>query len=484
MVNSINKKALISVADKEGVVDFCRFLKDFKFELIATGGTQKLLADNGIQAIKIGDYTGGTESERVKTLSQRVAKEILETGEIGLVVCNLYPFFAQQNKTLDEMIELIDIGGVTLIRAAAKNFKKVAVVFAPEQYGAIIKALKEDKLNEKFKLDLARRAFDYIAWYDAVIAEYFNQGNIDRHFFSLGVERFIPMRYGENPHQKAGFYLDRKKQEFFQQLAGKELSYNNIVDVDSATHLAFEFEETACAIIKHANPCGVAFGENLKEAFERAYLADSISAFGGIVGFNRKVDEATAQEITKTFFEVVVAPDFEPEALKVFSTKKNLRLIKINQAIFARSTIRNAAGGYLIQDEDIDDFKEWRVVTKREPDKYETEALKFAWKVCKWVKSNSVVLAIKGRTVGIGIGQPNRVGSLEIALNWMGTKPVGVVMASDGFFPFRDSIDLAAQRNIQAVIQPGGSIKDQEVIDACNELNLAMVFTGYRHFRH
>ncbi len=484
MADLISKKVLVSVANKEGIVDFARSLKEMGFEVIATGGTQKLLVDNGVEATKIGDYTGGTESERVKTLSQRVAKEILETGEIGLVVCNLYPFFSAENKQMDEMIELVDIGGVTLIRAGAKNYKKVAVVYDPKQYRDIVNGLKEGRLDEAFRLELARQAFDYIAWYDAVIADHFNAGNLGRQYFSLGVERFIPMRYGENPHQKAGFYLDNRKQRFFQQLGGKELSYNNIMDTDAAIRLAYEFNDTACAIIKHANPCGVALGDNLREAYERAYLADTVSAFGGIVALNRAVDAGAAQEIAKVFFEVVVAPDFEPEAIKVLQTKKNLRLVRVNPALFPRLVVRNALGGYLIQDEDFDDFKEWKVATNRAPDNYETEALKFAWKVCKWVKSNGIVLAIRGRTVGIGAGQPNRVGSVEIAVRKMGVKPVGVVMASDGFFPFRDAVEVAAEAGVQAIIQPGGSIRDQESVDACNGKGMAMVFTGYRHFRH
>lgn len=481
---SQNPRALISVANKEGIVDFARELKNLGYDLIATGGTQKLLTEHGVKAIKISDYTGGTESERVKTLSQRVAKEILETGEISLVICNLYPFADQENKTLDEMIEFIDIGGVTLIRAAAKNYKKVAPIYDAKQYPDVICAIKEKRFDEEFRLNLCRKALDYIAWYDAVIADYFNQRTPDRYYFSLGTEKFIPMRYGENPHQQAAFYLDRKKQKLFKQLGGKELSYNNILDTDAAFRLAHEFEPITCAIIKHANPCGVAHGENLKEAFKRAFLADSISAFGGIVAFNRLVDAATAQEIGKSFFEVIVAPDFETEALKILAAKKNLRLVRLDPKIFSNRVFRNALGGHLVQDEDLSDYAEWKVVTKRAPDEYEKETLKFAWKVCKWVKSNAIVLAIKGRTVGIGAGQPNRVGSVEIAVKKMGAKPIGVVMASDGFFPFRDAVDAASQSGITAIIQPGGSIRDQEAIDACNEKDIAMVFTGYRHFRH
>ena len=484
-MNGINKKALISVANKEGIVEFAKALKGLNFEIIATGGTQKLLGDNGIDSIKISDYTGGSESERVKTLSQKIAKEILETGEIGLVVCNLYPFFAQQGKTMDEMIEFIDIGGVTLIRAAAKNYKKVGVVFEPAQYPDVIKVLRQEESDEGHRLELAKKALDYIAWYDAIIAEYFSPDFEARQYYTVAAEKFISMRYGENPHQKAAFYLDKTRQEYFKIHGGKEISYNNILDADVAFGAASEFtDEIACAIIKHQTPCGVAVGETQSEAFERAYMADSTSAFGGIVALNRILEPDTAELVTKHFFEVVIAPSYDEKALQILRTKKNLRIVELNPELIKPVVYRPVFGGILVQERDQVDLGDWDVVTKRPPDNYETEALKFAWKVVKWAKSNSIVFAIKGRTVGIGAGQTSRVGAVEIALRQSVDRSAGIVMASDAFFPFRDGIDTAAKGGVTAVIQPGGSKRDQEVIDACDEHDIAMVFTHVRHFRH
>lgn len=485
MNDMIYKKVLISVADKEGVVEFARELKSLHFEIIATGGTQKLLQENGIEAMKITDYTGGSESERVKTLSRRIAKEILETGEISLVVCNLYPFFAQKGKSLDEMIEFIDIGGVTLIRAAAKNYKKVGVVYDPKQYNEIIDLIKDKEFTQEFRLTLAQKAFDYIAWYDAVIAEYFTKDFSERMYFSTAAERFISMRYGENPHQKAAFFMNRLHQKDFKIYGGKQISYNNILDAEVAFGAASDFiEEIACAVIKHQTPCGVAIGDTQIEAFERAYMADSLSAFGGIVGLNRNVGVETAELIKKHFFEVVIAPGFEDGALEILRTKKNLRIVGASSNLIQPVLYKTVFGGILVQERDQADFENWEVVTKRSPNDYEIEALKFAWKVVKWTKSNSVVFAVKGRTVGIGAGQTSRVGAVEIALRRSVTRSAGVVMASDAFFPFRDGIDTAAKGGVTAVIQPGGSKRDQEVIDACNEHGIAMVFTHMRHFRH
>lgn len=485
MTQTINKKALISVANKEGVVDFARALADLKYQIIATGGTYKLLKENGIETTVISDYTGGSESERVKTLSQKVAKEILETGEIGLVVCNLYPFFEQKGKSLDEMIEFIDIGGVTLIRAAAKNFKKVGVAYDPVQYPKIIEALKNHSFDEELRLDLAKEAFRYIAWYDVVIAQYFSDDIDEQKFFSVGAEQFIPMRYGENPHQKAAFFLNRLEQEGFIIHGGKQISYNNILDAEVAFGAANEFvDEIACAVIKHQTPCGVAIGENQKDAFERAYMADSMSAFGGIVGLNRPVTSAAAAMIKGHFFEVVIAPGYDKDALEILKTKKNLRIVELRPELMHPLVYRPVFSGILVQERDQGDIKDWEVVTKRKPSDYENDALKFAWKVVKWTKSNSVVFAIKGRTVGIGAGQTSRVGAVAIAAQQTVDKGTGIVMGSDAFFPFRDGVDAAAKGGVTAVIQPGGSKRDQEVIDACDEHDIAMVFTHMRHFRH
>jgi phosphoribosylaminoimidazolecarboxamide formyltransferase/IMP cyclohydrolase len=478
------QKALISVANKEGIIDLARVLKQYNFEIIATGGTQKLLNENGIEAIKVENYTGGKESERVKTLSQKIAKEILETGEITLVVCNLYPFFAQKNKPLDEMVEFIDIGGVTLIRAAAKNYKDVGVIYDPSQYNEVVTVLKEKKFDIDYRLKLARAAFDYIAWYDAIIADYFSKDISERKYFSTASELFIPMRYGENPHQKAAFYLNRLFQEDFKIYGGKQISYNNILDAEIAFCAANEFtKKIACAVIKHQTPCGVAVGENQAEAFERAYMADSLSAFGGIVGLNRTLEPDTAELIKKHFFEVVIAPGYDEKALGILQTKKNLRIVQVSPNLIQPTIYKAVFSGILIQEKDKGDYTDWKVVTNRQPSNYETEALKFAWKVVKWTKSNSVVFAIRGRTVGIGAGQTSRVGAVEIAARQAGQQ-TGMVMASDAFFPFRDGIDVAAKAGVTAVVEPGGSKRDEEVITACNEHDIAMVFTGMRHFRH
>jgi phosphoribosylaminoimidazolecarboxamide formyltransferase/IMP cyclohydrolase len=481
----ISKKVLISVANKEGLVEFAQALKDLGFQIIATGGTHKLLQENGIDSIKISEYTGGSESERVKTLSQRIAKEILETGEIGLVVCNLYPFFAEKQGKLERMIELIDIGGVTLIRAAAKNYQKVGVIYDPGQYADAVRILKDGAMDEKYRLELARDAFDYIAWYDAIIAEYFSPDFSERKYYTVSAERFMPMRYGENPHQKAAFYLNGIQQGDFRIHGGKEISYNNILDADVAYGCANEFvDDIVCAVIKHQTPCGVAVGETQKEAFERAYMADSVSAFGGIVGLNSKLEPETAAEIAKHFFEVVIAPGFTAEAMELLHKKKNLRIVEVSSELIRPVVYRPVFGGILVQERDRADLQDWEVVTKRAPNDYESASLKFAWRVVKWAKSNAIVFAIKGRTVGIGAGQTSRVGAVEIALRQTVSRSAGIVMASDAFFPFRDGIDTAAKGGVTAVIQPGGSKRDEEVINACNEHDIAMVFTHLRHFRH
>lgn len=485
MKGDVSKRALISVANKEGIVQLAKVLKKLSFEIIATGGTAKLLQDNGVSVVKISDYTGGSESSRVKTLSQRIAREILETGEIGLVVCNLYPFYEQKGKTADEMIEFIDIGGVTLIRAAAKNHRRVGVVFDPQQYPKIMDALKNRALTADMRLALAQQAFDYIAWYDAIIADYFARTLSETEYFSRAAKRFIPMRYGENPHQKAAFFLNPLHQEDFKIHGGKQISYNNILDAEVAFGAVREFDEQiACAVIKHQTPCGVAIGATQAEAFERAYAADSLSAFGGIVGLNRTVEASTAERIKKHFFEVVIAQNYQPEALEILKTKKNLRVVQVSPKLLERVVYKPVFSGILVQERDQVDYEEWEIPTKRAPNDYETEALKFAWKVVKWTKSNSVVFAVKDRTVGIGAGQTSRVGAVEIARRLSPAMNARIVMASDAFFPFRDGIDTAAHGGVTAVIQPGGSKRDQEVIDACDEHGMAMVFTHTRHFRH
>jgi phosphoribosylaminoimidazolecarboxamide formyltransferase/IMP cyclohydrolase len=346
-------------------------------------------------------------------------------------------------------------------------------------------ALKNKSFTEDTRLTLAQQAFDYIAWYDAVIANYFKRTFSETEYFSRAAKRFIPLRYGENPHQKAAFYLNPLHQEDFKIHGGKQISYNNILDAEVAFGAAHEFsEEIACAVIKHQTPCGVAVAETQAEAFELAHAADSMSAFGGIVGLNRTVKAATAELIKKHFFEVVIAHDYDDEALEILKTKKNLRVVQISPKLLEHVVYRPVFSGILAQDRDRTGYEDWEVTTKRAPNDYETMALEFAWKVVKWTKSNSVVFAIKDRTVGIGAGQTSRVGAVEIARRLSPAMNAKIVMASDAFFPFRDGIDTAANGGVTAVIQPGGSKRDREVIEACDEHGIAMVFTHTRHFRH
>lgn len=509
------KRALISVSDKTGVVEFAKGLHELGVEIISTGGTMKAIADAGIPVKSVSEVTGFPEmmDGRVKTLHPMIhggilairdnpdhVKAMKEHGITGidLVVVNLYPFretIAKPDVTRAEAIENIDIGGPSMVRAAAKNYKYVTIVVDPSQYSDILERIKSDTLTEEFRLDLSRKAFLHTGLYDCAIADYMTKevnGSKDTlpDIYSKAYVKVQDLRYGENPHQKAAFYKDPEVKGGIadaKQLHGKELSYNNIVDMEAAWDLASEWkDQPACAIIKHTNPCGCALGENALDAFKKAFAADSKSAFGGIVAMNRECDKATAEEMKPIFFEVVMAPKFSKEALEVLETKKNIRLIEVPSLTHEELQLHKVSGGLLIQtpDNSIETRADCKVVTDRAPTEEEWKALEFAWVIVKHVKSNAIVLTNQDTTLGVGAGQMNRVGSADIAIAEAGEKAKGSVMSSDAFFPFGDTIEAAGKAGITAVIQPGGSIRDQESIDMANKYGIAMVFTGHRHFRH
>ena len=523
------KRALISVSDKAGIVEFARELAEKGVEILSTGGTCKLLADNGINVTEVSDYTGFPEmmDGRVKTLHPKIHggilarrgidEEIMSTNDIqaiDMVVVNLYPFaatVANPDCKLEDAIENIDIGGPTMVRSAAKNHKDVTIVVNASDYSRILTEMNsnEGSLTYKTRFDLAIAAFEHTAQYDGMIANYFGtkvasygenkEGDEESQFprtFNMQFQKKQDMRYGENSHQAAAFYVENEVQEASvstaTQLQGKALSYNNIADTDAALECVKEFSEPACVIVKHANPCGVAVAGNILDAYEGAYKTDPTSAFGGIIAFNRELDADTAEAIvSRQFVEVIIAPSVSAEAAQIVAAKKNLRLLECGQ--WAEQTtefdIKRVNGGLLVQDRDqgmvgLDDLK---VVSKRQPTEAEFADLLFSWKVAKFVKSNAIVYVKNSATVGVGAGQMSRVYSAKIA----GIKAAdenlvveGSVMASDAFFPFRDGIDAAAEAGISCVIQPGGSMRDDEVIAAADEHNMAMVFTGMRHFRH
>lgn len=507
------KRALISVSDKTGIVEFAKKLEKNGIDIISTGGTFRALKEAGISVIPVSDVTGFPEmmDGRVKTLHPKIHGGILalrdnpghlkameENGIIGidLVVVNLYPFqetIKKPNVTREEAIENIDIGGPSMIRAGAKNYKYVTVVVDPTQYDDIIARIEGNTLTEEFRLSLAQKAFLHTAIYDSAIANYLSKeidGDLFPSIFSPSYIKKQDLRYGENPHQKAAFYANSQMSGGMagaKQLHGKELSYNNIVDMEAAWNLVQEWkDEAACVIVKHTNPCGVALGENAEDAFTRAFEADSKSAFGGIVAMNRPCDKAAAEKMKPIFFEVIIAPLFTEEALALLSEKKNIRLIEVKPTEEKEWQLHKISGGLLIQTaDDITETKnDWTCVTKRQPTEEEWKALAFAWKVVKHVKSNAIVLTGEKVTYGVGAGQMNRVGAAEIAIAEAGEKCHGAVMSSDAFFPFGDTIEAAGKAGITAVIQPGGSIRDQESIDMANKYGIAMIFTGHRHFKH
>jgi phosphoribosylaminoimidazolecarboxamide formyltransferase / IMP cyclohydrolase len=513
------ERAVISVSDKEGIVDFCKGLSEMGVELISTGGTANLLQSNGLKVIGISDYTGSPEmmDGRVKTLHPAIfagllarrdspehMRQLKEAGleRIDMVVVNLYPFketVLKNGADLDEVIENIDIGGPSMIRAAAKNSDSVAVVTDPTKYAALLQEMKENKgeIGQKTLRSLMLEAFRSTAYYDSLIAAHLGGVFGDGSFpgtYSMGMEKRQDLRYGENPHQTAAFYVDPFAKGVCvsrsQQLHGKELSYNNILDLESALELVREFDRPTAIVIKHTNPCGVASADKISTAFVNAYNVDPLAAYGCVIGLNRDVDMETATEIASHFVDCVIAPDFHGDALDLLEKKKNIRLLRTNAPIKLDESpewkMKRIKGGLLVQTNTSVEIAptSLKVVTKRAPTDEEVQAMLFANKVCMHVWSNSIIL-VKGETVvGIGAGQMSRVDSSMIACHKAGEKAKGSVMSSDAFFPFRDGIEEAAKAGVTAVIQPGGSIRDQEVIDAANEYGMAMVFTGVRIFRH
>jgi phosphoribosylaminoimidazolecarboxamide formyltransferase/IMP cyclohydrolase len=493
------ERAILSVSDKTGIIDLARALSAKGVEILSTGGTAKHLTDAGIAVTPISQWSGAPEilGGRVKTLTPKVFGAILHDRDnashvddvnrlgiprIDLVVVNLYPFeatIAKEGVTLDEAIEQIDIGGPSMLRAAAKNHKHVLPLCDPSLYGEFLREFESGAISDAFRLKAATAVFTKTAAYDAMIASYLASSNA----VTLQLEKFQDLRYGENPHQTAGFYVPAGQRPF-EQLQGKELSYNNLLDLDSAIKLATAFREPAIAIIKHTNPCGVARRETLADALRAAIESDPVSAFGGIIGANRVFDGETARAVADLFLEVIVAPGFDDEAKEIFAKKKNLRLVVTNGAQ-PSNEYRSAAGGLLVQSADrVGDRASWNVVTERQPTDAEMAGLEFAWIVCAHVKSNAIVLTRESQSVGIGAGQMSRVDAAKVAIMKSILPAAGSFAASDAFFPFRDGLDILADAGVRAVIQPGGSVRDAEVIAAANERGLTMVFTGERHFRH
>jgi phosphoribosylaminoimidazolecarboxamide formyltransferase/IMP cyclohydrolase len=507
------KRALISVTDKTGVVEFAQGLRDLGVEIVSTGGTAKALEAAGVPVREVSELTGFPEmlDGRLKTIHPRVAGGVLAVRAnsehmqslaehgiplIDMVVVNLYQFekvAAKQGVPLSELIANIDIGGPTMIRAAAKNYQDVAVVVSPDDYPAILEELHErdGQLCEPTLWGLAKKAFALTAAYDrAISARLARVGAEDESglpaFLDIRAPRSLDLRYGENPHQKAALYSMRQGGiAGAEQLQGKELSYNNLVDLDAAWQLIREFEEPAAAIIKHTNPCGCAEGSTLAESYRRAFEADPVSAFGGVLAFNRTVDRDTAAEIAKTFIEAIAAPGYDSAARELLAAKKNLRLLAVSRAP-EEPVVKSISGGFLVQTPDTHRLQrsECTVETERAPTEEEWRALEFAWKVAKHVKSNAIVYARAGQIVSVGAGQMSRVDAVKVGAMKAVLPLQGTVLASDAFFPFPDGVEEAAKHGITAVIQPGGSVRDADVTAAANRLGLAMVFTGIRHFRH
>lgn len=512
------KRALVSVSDKTGIVDFCRELSQMGVEIISTGGTSSLLSKEGVPVIGISDVTGFPEimDGRVKTLHPAVHSGLLAVrdneehtrqmeelglGYIDLVVVNLYPFqetIAKPDVAYEDAIENIDIGGPTMLRSAAKNHAFVSVVVDAADYSQVLEEVRNsgDTTLETRKR-LAAKVFRHTAAYDALISDYLSNVNGDPlpERLTVTYEKLQDLRYGENPHQQAAFYRKPLAAQdtltTAEQLHGKELSYNNINDANAALQIVKEFEEPAVVAVKHMNPCGVGVGESIYEAYSKAYAADPTSIFGGIVAANRIIDSDTAAKLSEIFLEIVLAPDFTQEALEILTKKKNIRLLKTGELSTARNrasqfVVTSIDGGMIVQQSDVHSIEasELNVVTDRAPSEEELKQLLFGWKVVKHVKSNAIVLAANDMTVGVGAGQMNRVGAAKIAIEQAGEQAKGAILASDAFFPMGDTLELAAKAGITAVIQPGGSIKDEESIKVANEYGIAMVFTGVRHFKH
>jgi len=510
-----NKRALVSVSDKNGVIEFAKALTELGYEVVSTGGTAKALREAGVEVTYISDVTGFPEilGGRVKTLHPKVHGGILarrtpehlkqleenEIVPIDIVAVNLYPFkqtISKPDVTFEDAIENIDIGGPTMVRAAAKNHQDVAIIVNPARYQGVIQELKEKgEISKETKFQLALEAFSHTAEYDRCIAEYLAGISGEQGFsstFSLAGQKIQTLRYGENPHQKAAFYRDETAGPGTvggaKQLQGKELSFNNIVDIEAVLSLVQEFDKPAAVIVKHTNPCGVAIGDSLKEAYQRALAADEVSAYGGIVGLNRRIDKDTAEELVKIFLEAVIAPSVDADALEVLAAKPNLRVLECGEMNGAPGgfDLKKVSGGFLVQENDTGYVPpaEWKVVTEQKPSEKDLEELAFAWKVVKHVKSNAIVVTKDNVTLGVGAGQMNRVGSAEIAFKQAGAAAKGGYLASDAFFPFSDTVEAAAKAGIRAIVQPGGSIRDEDSIKAANQHGIIMVFTGMRHFKH
>ena len=511
----MKKRALISVFHKEGIVEFASELKKLGWEIISTGGTYKILKEAGIEVIEVDAVTNFPEilDGRVKTLNPYIHGGLLyrrddeahvktiqnmKINPIDMVVNNLYPFEETIKKpgvTHEEIIENIDIGGPSMIRAAAKNYKDVTVIVDPSDYDKVLNELKSvEKTTLETRQYLARKVFNYTSYYDTLISNYFNE--IEKVIFpdtlTLAYKSKEELRYGENPHQRAAFYKEVGKREGTLagaiQLHGKELSFNNINDANGCIETLKEFDEPTVVAVKHANPCGIGSGEDILEAYEKAYECDKVSIFGGIVAANREINEKVAGKINEIFIEIVMAPSFTEKALEVLTQKKNIRILQIDNIVdrnYKELDIKKVLGGLLIQDKDsilLD--KELQIVTKNQPTEEEMADLLFAWKAAKNVKSNGVVIAKDRATIGIGLGEVNRVWAVQNAIERAGEKVKGAVLASDGFFPFKDSIELLASAGVTAIIQPGGSLKDKEVIEEADKNGISMVITGMRHFKH
>lgn len=518
MSKILPRRVLMSVSDKSGILEFAQGLHALNVEILSTGGTAKLLADNAIPVIEVSEHTLFPEmmAGRVKTLHPKIHGGILgrrgiddgimdEHGitPIDMVVVNLYPFqatIAKEECDLSMAIENIDIGGPAMVRSAAKNHKDVAIVVNASDYELVLKECREGGTSHKTRFKLACHAFEYTSQYDGAIANYLGKIQDDGsqvefpQTYNLQFQRAQVMRYGENPHQKAAFYVESDAPQgtisSAKQLQGKELSYNNIADTDAALECVKQFQEPACVIVKHANPCGVAVADNVLDAYQAAFTTDKESAFGGIIAINRELDEATAKAIVEQqFVEVIIAPSVDSSAVAVIAEKKNIRLLEVGiwNESYIQTEYKRVSGGLLIQDADIDIYQDLNIVTELQPTSAQMDDCLFAWKVAKFVKSNAIVYAKNRQTIGVGAGQMSRVNSARIAAikaEHAGFDVQGSVMASDAFFPFRDGIDNAAEVGIKAVIQPGGSIRDDEIIAAANEAGMAMIFTSMRHFRH
>ncbi len=512
------KRALISVSDKTGIVEFAKELENLGIEIISTGGTAKALSDAGIKVINVSDVTGFPEclDGRVKTLHPMIHAGILairdnsehmkqleklKVDTIDVIVINLYPFkktILKDKVELSEAIENIDIGGPTMIRAAAKNYQDVAVIVDPADYKTVLDEINATKeVSKKTKFKLAYKVFEHTSNYDTMIAKYLKD-QLDEVFFpetySMTFEKVQDLRYGENPHQKAVFYKEVGENKGCitgaVQLHGKELSYNNINDANGALDLIKEFDEPTIVAVKHANPCGVGSADNILDAYKKAYDSDPVSIFGGIIASNTEIDEATASEINKIFVEIVIAPGFSKKALEILESKKNIRVMELPSISVKMPEntydMKKVAGGLLVQNynNELVNFEEIKCVTDNKPTAEQMEDLIFAWKVVKHTKSNAIVIAKEGMTIGVGPGQTNRIMSTRIAIDYAKERAEGSSMASDAYFPFPDCVEAAAKAGIKAIIQPGGSINDQKSIDECNKFGIAMLFTGMRHFKH